>query len=748
MLVGCVVLLGWILDVPLLKSVLPGLATMKANTALGLVACGASLALQLRPAAAPPREVPGRLCALLALAIGSLTLVEHALDTDLGIDQFVIRAPAAELNTTSPGRMAPITALCFTMLGAVLLWLDSGTAKTRRALQALTVVALFVAFVALCGYLYDVRVLYGVAGYASMALHTATGFLVLSIGILAARPERGFVGALAQDNAAGTTVRRLLPVVALTPVVVGWFRLKGQDAGLYGTEFGLALMVLVCTAIISGVVIWTAHAQGDSETERKRANERFRLVVEATPNAIVMVDDQRRIARVNRSGEALFGYPGEELIGQPVEILVPPRYHAHHAGHVAAFLAGPSARPMGAGRDLFGRRRDGTEVPIEIGLNPIETEDGRFTLAFIVDISERKRATATQERLAAIVEYSEDAIISKTPDGLIASWNRGAEQLFGYTAEEAIGQSVLLIVPERLASEELDLIERVRRDKRYASFEAVRRRKDGTELDVAVRLSPVMNAAGEVIAESSITRDITELKRRDQELRRSNAELEQFAYVASHDLQEPLRMVANYTELLAQRYQGQLDEKADKYIHYAVDGARRMQRLVADLLAFSRVGSQGQPMQPTDSAAVLHAVVELLQRVIRSSGATVDVGDLPVVQADAGQLQQLFQNLVSNAIKFRSEKAPHIVVRAVASGAHWTFSVADNGIGLEMQYAERIFQMFQRLHELGKYEGSGIGLAIAKRIVERHGGRIWVESAPGAGTTFFFTLPAAVKGSP
>jgi light-regulated signal transduction histidine kinase (bacteriophytochrome) len=194
---------------------------------------------------------------------------------------------------------------------------------------------------------------------------------------------------------------------------------------------------------------------------------------------------------------------------------------------------------------------------------------------------------------------------------------------------------------------------------------------------------------------------------------------------------------------LAQRYRGKLDEKADKYIYYAVDGARRMQQLVADLLAYSRVETQGKPLLPVASGAVLASVLDLLAEPIRTNAAVIEAGALPSVMADEGQLRQLFQNLIGNAIKFRGETVPRIVVQARQEDDRWLFSVEDNGIGIEKQYSERIFQMFQRLHERGKYEGSGIGLAIAKRILERHGGRIWVESRPGAGATFYFTLSSA-----
>lgn len=207
-------------------------------------------------------------------------------------------------------------------------------------------------------------------------------------------------------------------------------------------------------------------------------------------------------------------------------------------------------------------------------------------------------------------------------------------------------------------------------------------------------------------------------------------------------------MVANYTELLGQRYRGKLDAKADTYIHYAVDGAKRMQQLVADLLAYSRVGSQGKPLLPVNAGPVLDGVIDSIRGAIQEANAVIEVPEtLPTVLADEVQLRQLFQNLIGNAIKFRAEAPPRIVVRVVSRANLWVFSVEDNGIGVEVAYADRIFQMFQRLHERGRYEGSGIGLTIAKRIVERHGGRIWVESRPGSGATFYFTLATSPRST-
>ena len=238
-----------------------------------------------------------------------------------------------------------------------------------------------------------------------------------------------------------------------------------------------------------------------------------------------------------------------------------------------------------------------------------------------------------------------------------------------------------------------------------------------------------------------------ELARRAEELARSNAELQMFAYVASHDLQEPLRMVASYTQLLARRYKGKLGNDADEFIGFAVDGAKRMQTLIQDLLSYSRVTTKGQSFQLTHTEAACKSAIQGLHASIRESGASVTVGPLPDLVADGAQLTQLFQNLIGNAIKYRDGRTPEIDVAAKPNGNEWVFSVQDNGIGIQSQYFERIFQMFQRLHTRVEYSGTGIGLAICQKIVERHGGRIWVESQPGEGSTFLFTIPRAERSS-
>jgi light-regulated signal transduction histidine kinase (bacteriophytochrome) len=295
----------------------------------------------------------------------------------------------------------------------------------------------------------------------------------------------------------------------------------------------------------------------------------------------------------------------------------------------------------------------------------------------------------------------------------------------------------------------MEILEGLRAGKQVDRRETVRMAKDGQRIEVLVTASPLRSQAGQIIGASRITRDITErrraeesLRRTVEELERSNKELEQFAYVTSHDLQEPLRQVRAFVQLLRERYGDRFDGKAGQYMQFIYNGAERMSNLVADLLEYSRVGSRERKRDPVLCQPSLDAALRNLAASIEEAGARITCDLLPTVTADPTLLTQLFQNLIGNAVKFRWEDVqPAIHVGARREDDHWLFWVRDNGIGVPPEHAERIFQIFQRLHTRDKYPGTGIGLAISKKIVERHGGRIWVESQPGRGSTFYFTLP-------
>jgi PAS domain S-box-containing protein len=360
---------------------------------------------------------------------------------------------------------------------------------------------------------------------------------------------------------------------------------------------------------------------------------------------------------------------------------------------------------------------------------------------------ERKESRA---KYRGLLEAAPDAIVVVNQAGEIVLLNLQAEKQFGYRRDELVGQQVKNIIPEgfaeRLLADDLRSAEDALAQQIGTGIELIGRRKDGSAFPIEIMLSPLESAEGILV--TAAIRDISVRKAAEQhllqtveELNRSNEELGQFAYIASHDLQEPLRMVASYTQLLSRRYQGRLDTDADEFIAFAVDGATRMQHLIDDLLAYSRVGTKGQDLLETSSEDALRQALLNLRSAIGESGAVVTHDPLPTVLADEMQLVQLFQNLVGNAIKYQDPGVPRIHVSAIRnSGKKWIFAVQDNGLGIDPLYFDKIFGVFQRLHGRDEFAGTGIGLAICKKIVERHGGSISVESKPGHGSTFRFAL--------
>jgi PAS domain S-box-containing protein len=492
-------------------------------------------------------------------------------------------------------------------------------------------------------------------------------------------------------------------------------------------------------------------------TARKKAEEhlaqteaRYRGLLEAAPDAMVVVNQDGEIVLLNIRAEAQFGYPRDELLGQKVTTIIPEGFAERLIADGLRSAADALAQQIGMGIELNGRRKDGTDFPIEIMLSPLDSAEGILVTAAIRDITARKTAeehlAQTEARYRGLLEAAPDAMVVVNQTGEIVLLNIRAEAQFGYPRDELLGQKVTTIIPdgfaERLIADGLRSAADALAQQIGMGIELNGRRKDGTDFPIEIMLSPLDSAEGILV--TAAIRDITTRKRAEahaRELSRSNEELEQFAYIASHDLQEPLRMVTSYTQLLSKRYKGKLDAQADEFIAFAVDGASRMQRLIQDLLAYSHVGTKGMDLLDISSEFALQEALANLRDAIRTSGAQVTHDPIPFVLADEMQLIQLFQNLVGNAIKYQASETPLVHISAVRnSGGRWIFSVRDNGLGVDSQYFEKIFGMFQRLHRRNEFAGTGIGLAICKKIVERHGGIISIDSKLGQGSTFHFSL--------
>jgi PAS domain S-box-containing protein len=484
-----------------------------------------------------------------------------------------------------------------------------------------------------------------------------------------------------------------------------------------------------------------------SASATTRTVEELTAIIDSVPTAVIMVDARGTIVLVNAQAERLFGYMRAELMGELVDILVPSRLREAHPTLRQSFATEPRARPMGAGRDLFGTRKDGSEFPIEIGLSPIVTPEGRYVVSAIVDISERKRL---EERFRATVESAPTAILMMDRFGTIVLVNAELERLFGYARDELIRQKVEVLLPERFRATHPALrggyLAKPESRRMGAGRELFGLRKDGTEFPVEIGLNPVSMDEGMFVLSAIL--DISEREQTKKlvlavdALARSNIELQRFAYVASHDLQTPMRSIASFVQLIGSTYADKLDQQGQDWILRTTVAIKYLQAMVRDLLTYSRIDSQAIRFEPIPMRDVLDAATLLLDAAIREAGAEVIIGNMPIVMGDRSQLVQLLHNLVGNGIKYRGARTPKISVSADRVDINWVFVVRDNGIGVDSRHYERIFEVFQRLHDQSEYPGTGIGLALCRRVVNAHGGKIWLESQVGLGSNFYFSIPA------
>lgn len=485
-------------------------------------------------------------------------------------------------------------------------------------------------------------------------------------------------------------------------------------------------------------------------TERKRAEqalreseEKLRLVFESMGEGMIIGDLQGTILLPNEAAVRIAGYERkEEVIGRNIFEFLPVAIHERAFEDMRMVLE--TGRSGILEYKLL--RKDGSKVDIEGNATVVMDAEGNRTgtITLIRDVTEKKRARRklqeSEQRWRTLLNNSPDNILSVDRGGTIQFINR---PVLGLSAEEMVGTSIFHYIGPGQRETYRNRLEQAFRTGEVISLEVEGRDNSW----FMTRFVPIVTERDEVVFVMIIATDITErermakvLIRKTEELERTNRELEQFAYVASHDLQEPVRMVASYLQLIVRRYRGRLDDEGEEFIGFATQGAIRLQAMVKDLLVYSRVGTKGMRFASTDTDEIVDQALSDLETEIRESGAILTRDPLPEIVVDRSQCILLFRHLIGNAIKFRNEGTPQIHISAKRGGREWIFSVKDNGIGIEPQYVERIFQVFQRLHG-GTYPGTGIGLAVCKRIIERHEGEIWVESEIGKGATFYFTIP-------
>lgn len=464
-------------------------------------------------------------------------------------------------------------------------------------------------------------------------------------------------------------------------------------------------------------------------------------IIELLNEGVWRLDKEDNFAFINERGAEILGYEPRELIDRPAINLFIPREGTKGLDQLEELKIG-----MTRSTAYLLRHRDGSAVRASLKATPLIDDDGTYLglVAMFIDSNNRNKADAafldSEEKYRSIVEAVQEGIIISDLDGRMVYANERMTFLLGYRPEDLVGKLNIDLIPEV----ERDKICRkiIAREKGIRdSYEILMNRQDGGIVWLLANDSPLYDRMGNHIANLGTYSDITERMKMEQDLKRSNEELQQFAYIASHDLQEPLRTITNYLSLLKKIYGEDLPSQAKEFISIAIDGADRMRQLVKDLLAYARIETQGNAFTQVDMNEVAQEVRYELHVPINEVKAQVVIQWLPSIPADEAQMKQLLTNLIGNAIKFHRNEPPRIEVSSFIYGSDYIFAVQDNGIGIDSRYVDKIFRMFERLHTKDEYPGTGIGLTIARKIVERHGGRIWVESELGIGSTFFFTLP-------
>jgi len=867
--------------------------TIKTNAALSLLLSGAGLLLLIPENPGRIRSWIGRICALIVLVLGGLTLVENITGRDFGIDQLLAQELPGALGVDHPNRTGVPASAGFLLTGLSLLLISRQGRCCCRVSQGLAIGTCLIGMLGVVGNLYDVRGLHALVQVTAVAWPTALALLGLGIGLLCARPGEGLMVQVTADDAGGAAIRRLLIPSILQPLVLGFLRVMGEREGIFNTAMGTALFSLLLMIIFTVLLYYNgrrisqAAASEQAASQALRDSERqFRGTFENAAVGIAHVDAQGRFIRVNQKLREMLGHEGEELRGRRFLELTYPDDQEPDRSRFEALMRGELDSYTLEKRYLS---RDGRPVWGQVTRSLQRDEQGRpaFSISIVEDITGRKQAQeslrAAHERMETILGSISDAFFALDRNWRFVYVNAETERQLRKSAAELLGNCIWDLFPDaenfrrryeqarasgqavhfeeyyppleawfevhaypsadglsvyyrnvndqkqarealRQSREDLDRAQEVgqigwwRLDTRknvltwsdesyrifgvpkgtpltYEDFVGIVHPDDRSLVDVRwnaglagepydIEHRIVVNGqtkwvrekaylefdeAGNLRGGFGIAQDITARKQAEEalkrlneeleqrvrqrtaeleqavaELKRSNEDLQQFAYVSSHDLQEPLRMVASYVGLLESRYKDRLDEHAREFIGYAVEGAKRMQGLIKDLLEYSRIQSRGKPFAPVDCERLLAAVENNLQVHIQETGAIITHDPLPTVTGDKTQLMQVFQNLIDNALKFRRpDQTPRVHISAQRRDHEWCFNVRDNGIGIDPQFHDRIFVIFQRLPTRRHYAGSGIGLAIVKRIVERHHGQVCVLSTPDEGSTFSFTLPVS-----
>jgi chemotaxis family two-component system sensor kinase Cph1 len=732
-----------------------GKIVMKANMSFLLVLFGISLFLIGLPVKSSiPKWISGAFAAIIFI-IGTLTLIENIFIVDLGIDQLLAIEPMGAWGTVSPNRIGLPGSLSLTFLGAGFLLLIGGK---RKLVTFMGLMVCIINLVPASGYLLNIGLFYSNPRLTAIAWPTVVALMFSGLGLVFIKPGNILKNLIISDNPGDILIRKLLPAIIIIPLVIGFIVIQGEKLIYYDSTISTGIQVVMLIIFFTlvafrmrSIINRINSSRKSTELSLRESEKKYRLIFETANEGIWITDRNRVIIMVNQRLSEMFGYPISEIVGK-----TPTKFLFNDQEEIRQETSDILKSGIKTSREFKFRRKDGSILWAISNASPVVDNKGQLvkTISMLTDITKRKRTEnelrQAQEKLNLALESGNIGIWEWDLKTNKTNWDDRMQKMFGLepgSFENTYKAFLNLVNEEDIMHIEKAISETLNNG---TSFVNLYRTKPVNGKTKYITSRAVVNKFedGKPVSLIGVCFDVTWLSEEtehtilmlNEELLRSNKELENFAYIASHDLQEPLRMVSCFTQLLSQQYQSSLDDRAREYIYFAVEGSNRMYELLNGLLAYSRIHSKGKNFTQVDTNQVVTDVRKNLALKIKERNAAIDVGNLPVIHADGTQMMQLFQNLISNAIKFSPEN-PNIVISSEKNEDHFIFAIEDHGLGIESQYFEKIFNIFQRLLPREKYEGTGIGLAICKRIVERHGGKIWLESEPEKGSTFFFTIP-------
>lgn len=631
-LLGMLVIMGWVYDFYFPQKIESSYFLLKINTAVSFIILGIAI-LILNEKETPSFSAKVILSAIcfLVLATSILTLCQYTFKWNLSLDHLLLKDPVRDKNDSI--QMSAIISVNLSF-SAIAIFIRAFRPANYRAIQSIIFFVFITSLLAFGAKLYATRYYYGLSYYIKMPVLTSLSFICIALGLLCAQKQKGIMSFFTSKTIGGTVARRLIPMVIILPLVLGWLRIKGEEFGLYGPHFGTAIFSVSVITVLIIVILWNVKRLIQTDKQRivvenslKQSDERLRIIFDQAPYAMIVMDEAGIITRWNQRAEEIFGWTDEEVLGKVLhKLIIPERYRAMHVKGIERFMESGKGPLLNKSVELSALKKDGIEFPVDFRISFIRQNDQYIFIAFLNDITEQKKAAL-------------------------------------------------------------------------------------------------------------------ELNKKSEDLRIANKELEQFAYVASHDLQEPLRTISNFVGLIEKKYKHKIDTNANEYIRFIVKATIKMRNLIKDLLDLSRIG-RNVVFKPIDCTELIKEVLSEMEISILESHAKIRFGPLPIILGNLLEIKLLFQNLISNAIKFRKKnEVAEITITVEEKENEFLFAIKDNGIGIEEQYKEKIFIIFQRLHNSEEYPGTGIGLATCKKIVIRHKGNIWVESEPGRGSTFYFTIP-------